>query len=226
MLSSGSRKRVPCSSMRAYPRHTLRSAVSLRQLHTIHTHSIIGLMSHRAPFSLTAASLSHGLPTIVSGAPVVSAQQQWPEFQSLLSKFSSACGALMEASSFACGGPRRAIFMGSFLGRLFLLLHDSSRPTRRTAKARRLRPARGMAPWVSGSHRSVLHGATPPPPPPPPSPPPPPPPPLAVASACPGHTTLEAVPSKRGRSACRARDTRRTSRQRHRRSRLLCGLKI
>ena len=122
-----------------------------------------------------------------------------------------ACGGFL----FACGGPRRAGFMGSNLGRLFWLLHDSSRPTRRTAKARRLRPARGMAPWVSGSHRSVLHGATPPPPPPPPSPPPPPPPPpLAVASACPGHTTLEAVPSKRGRSACRARDTPAASRHR------------
>ena len=91
MLSSGSRKRVPCGSVRAYPRHTLRSAISLRQLHTIRTHSTIGLLSHRALFSLTAVSLSHGLSTIVF---LVRAQQQWPEFQSHLSKFSSACGAL------------------------------------------------------------------------------------------------------------------------------------
>ena len=94
-----------------------------------------------------------------------------------------------------------AVLGAAFLGG-FLLLHDSSRSARRAARALRLRPARGMAPWVSGSHRSVLHRATPPPPPP-----------LAVASACPGavHTTLEAVSSKLGRSACRARDTRRSS---------------
>ena len=60
------------------------------------------------------------------------------------------------ASSFACGGPRRAIFGQLFGGGVFLL-HDSSRPARRTAKAWRLRPARGTAPRVSGSHRSVLH---------------------------------------------------------------------
>ena len=65
------------------------------------------------------------------------------------------------ASSFACGGPSRAIFGQPFLGGVFLL-HDSSRPARRTAKAWRLRPARGTAPRVSGSRQSVLHerGAT------------------------------------------------------------------
>ena len=60
------------------------------------------------------------------------------------------------ASSFACGGPRRAIFGQPFLGGVFSLL-DSSRPARRTAKAWRLRPARGTAPRVSGSRQSVLH---------------------------------------------------------------------
>ena len=60
------------------------------------------------------------------------------------------------ASSFACGGPRRAIFGQLSLGGVFLL-HDSSRPARRTAKAWRLRPARGTAPRVSGSRQSVLH---------------------------------------------------------------------
>ena len=61
------------------------------------------------------------------------------------------------ASSFACGGPRRAIF-GQLVGGGVFLLHDSSRPvTRRTAKAWRLRPARGTAPRVSGSRQSVLH---------------------------------------------------------------------
>jgi len=60
------------------------------------------------------------------------------------------------ASSFACGGPRRAIFGQLLLGGVFLL-HDSSRPARRTAKAWRLRPARGTAPRVSGSRQSVLH---------------------------------------------------------------------
>ena len=197
-------------------------------MHLTCTHSAVGLVSSHASFPICASSLPHDLPTIVSLVP---AQQQWPNFQSRSQFFPPPAARLSLASSLACGGPRRAI-LGQLSGGGVFLLHDSSRPARRTAKAWRLRPACGTAPRVSGSHRSVLHRpqwcrrrrhVAPSPPPPPP--------PLAVASACPGHTTLEAVSSKRGHSACRARDTRRAARAPVRAPRLLfccvvCALKI
>ena len=145
-------------------------------MHLTCTHSAVGLVSSHASFPICASSLPHDLPTIVSLVP---AQQQWPNFQSQLSIFSSACGRLSSSSSFACGGPRRATFGQLFLGGVFLL-HDSSRLARRTAKAWRLRPARGTAPRVSGSRQGVLrtgYRAMP-------SSPPPPPPPQAFASTC------------------------------------------
>ena len=129
------------------------SRVSRSQLHLTCTHSAVGLVSSHASFPICASSLPHDLPTIVSLVP---AQQQWPSFQSQLSIFSPPAARLSLASSFACGGPRRAIFGQLSLGGVFLL-HDSSRPARRTAKAWRLRPARGTAPRVSGSRQSVLH---------------------------------------------------------------------
>ena len=104
---------------------------------------------------ICASSLPHDLPTIVCLVP---AQQQWPNFSRSCQFFPPPAARLSLASSFACGGPRRAIFGQLSLGGVFLL-HDSSRPARRTAKAWRLRPARGTAPRVSGSHRSVLHSA-------------------------------------------------------------------
>ena len=94
-MASGTRNRAPTSSDRAYPRHTVRSAVSLRHLHTTRTHSTIDLVSRRASFSLPAVSLSHDVPTIVSLVP---AQQQWPDLQSPPSICSSACGARSKGS--------------------------------------------------------------------------------------------------------------------------------
>ena len=152
-MSSGSRKRVPTSSHRAYPRHTLRFA---GQSMTIAPH-VHPQRCWPCVFScllpICASSLPHDLPTIVSLVP---AQQQWPSFQSRSQFFPPPAARLSLASSLACGGPRRAIFGQLFWGGV-VLLHDSSRPARRTAKAWRLRPARGTAPRVSGSHRSVLH---------------------------------------------------------------------
>jgi len=84
-----------------------------------------------------------------------------------------ACGGFF----FACGGPRRAIFGAAFSSGFVF----SSRSARRAARAWRLRPARGMAPRVSGSRQGVLRTgdrAMPPSPPPPP-------PPQAFASTCP-----------------------------------------
>ena len=129
------------------------SRVSRGQLHLTCTHSAVGLVSSHASFPIGASSLPHDLPTIVSLVP---AQQQWPIFQSRSQFFPPPAARLSLASSLACGGPRRAIF-GQLLGGGVFLLHDSSRPARRTAKAWRLRPARGTAPRVSGSRQSVLH---------------------------------------------------------------------
>ena len=109
--------------------------------------------SSHASFPICASFLPHDLPTIVCLVP---AQQQWPNFSRSCQFFHPPAARLSLASSFACGGPRRAIIGQLFLGGVFLLL-DSSRPARRTAKAWRLRPARGTAPRVSGSRQSVLH---------------------------------------------------------------------
>ena len=152
-MSSGSRNRVPSCSQRASPHHTLRFAGQSMTIAPTCTHSAVGLVSSHASFPICASSLPHDLPTIVSLVP---AQQQWPNFQSRSQFFPPPAARLSLASSLACGGPRRAIFGQLFRGGVFLL-HDSSRPARRTAKAWRLRPARGTAPRVSGSHRSVLH---------------------------------------------------------------------
>ena len=152
-MSSGSRNRVPSCSQRASPHHTLRFAGQSMTIAPTCTHSAVGLVSSHASFPICASSLPHDLPTIVSLVP---AQQQWPNFQSRSQFFPPPAARLSLASSLACGGPRRAIFGQLFGGGVFLL-HDSSRPARRTAKAWRLRPARGTAPRVSGSHRSVLH---------------------------------------------------------------------
>ena len=150
-MSSGSRNRVPCSSVRAYPRHTLRFA---GQSMTIAPH-VHPQRCWPCVFScllpICASSLPHDLPMIVSLVP---AQQQWPNSQSQLSIFSPPAARLSLASSFACGGPRRAIFGQLFGGGVFLL-QDSSRPARRTAKAWCLRPARGTAPRGSLGHARV-----------------------------------------------------------------------
>ena len=91
-MSSGSRKRVPTSSHRASLTHTLRFAgQSMTIAPHVHPQRCLALSSH-ASFPLCASSLPHDLPTIVSLVP---AQQQWPNFQSQLSIFSSACGALV-----------------------------------------------------------------------------------------------------------------------------------
>ena len=142
-------------------------------MHLTCTHSAVGLVSSHGSFPICASSLPHDLPTIASLVP---AQQQWPISQSQLSFFSSACGALVFGFFFACGGPRRAIFGAAFSGGFVF----SSRSARRAARAWRLRPARGMAPRVSGSRQGVLrtgYRAMP-------SSPPPPPPPQAFASTC------------------------------------------
>ena len=132
------------------------SRVSRSQLHLTCTHSAVGLVSSHASFPICASSLPHGLPTIVSLVP---AQQQWPNFQSqalnLFLCLRCACHWLLLLLSPAAGLGAR-FFGAAFLGGVFLL-HDSSRPDRRTAKAWRLRPARGTAPRVSGSRQSVLH---------------------------------------------------------------------
>ena len=78
-MASGTRKRVPCSSVRASPRHTLRSAVSLRHLHSTCSHRTTDLVSHHAHLSLTAIPLPHDLPMIVS---LVHAQQQQTDLPS------------------------------------------------------------------------------------------------------------------------------------------------
>ena len=152
-MSSGSRKCVPTSSDRASLTHTLRFA---GQSMTIAPH-VHPQRCWPCVFScllpICASSLPHDLPTIVSLVP---AQQQWPSFQSRSQFFPPPAARLSLASSLACGGPRRAIFGQLFWGGV-VLLHDSSRPARRTAKAWRLRPARGTAPRVSGSRQSVLH---------------------------------------------------------------------
>ena len=91
-MSSGSRKRVPSSSERASLTHTLRFA---GQSMTIAPH-VHPQRCWPCVFScllpICASSLPHDLPMIVSLVP---AQQQWPNFQSQLSIFSSACGALV-----------------------------------------------------------------------------------------------------------------------------------
>ena len=91
-MSSGSRKRVPTCSHRASLNHTLRFA---GQSMTIAPH-VHPQRCWPCVFScllpICASSLPHDLPTIVSLVP---AQQQWPKFQSQLSIFSSACGALV-----------------------------------------------------------------------------------------------------------------------------------
>ena len=120
-------------------------------MHLTCTHSAVGLVSSHASFPICASSLPHDLPTIVSLVP---AQQQWPNFQSRSQFFPPPAARLSLASSFACGGPRRAIFGQLFWGGVFLL-QDSSRPARRTAKAWCLRPARGTAPRGSLGHARV-----------------------------------------------------------------------
>jgi hypothetical protein len=129
------------------------SRVSRSQLHLTCTHSAVGLVSSHASFPICASFLPHDLPTIVCLVP---AHQQWPNFQSQLSIFSSACGALVIGFFFRLRRAWARDFWAAFFGRR-ILLHDSSRPARRTAKAWRLRPARGTAPRVSGSRQSVLH---------------------------------------------------------------------
>jgi hypothetical protein len=61
---------------------------------------------------------------------------------------------------FACGGPRCANFWSNFLRQLFTLrlvaaTAAATATAKRAARAWRLRPARGIAPRVSGSSRSV-----------------------------------------------------------------------
>ena len=143
----------PAAPSEHIPATPCASRVSRSQLHLTCTHSAVGLVSSHASFPICASSLPHDLPTIVSLVP---AQQQWPNFQSRSQFFPPPAARLSLASSLACGWPRRAILGQLSVGGVFLL-HDSSRPARRTAKAWRLRPARGTAPRVSGSHRSVLH---------------------------------------------------------------------
>jgi hypothetical protein len=143
----------PAAPSEHIPATPCASRVSRSQLHLTCTHSAVGLVSSHASFPICASFLPHDLPTIVCLVP---AQQQWPNFSRSCQFFPPPAARLSLASSFACGGPRRAIIGQLFLGGVFLLL-DSSRPARRTAKAWRLRPARGTAPRVSGSRQSVLH---------------------------------------------------------------------
>jgi hypothetical protein len=156
LLSSGTRKRVPTSSHRAYPRHTLRFAGQS-----------ITIAPHVHPQRCWPCELCLLMPPFPSVLPLcLTAFPRsclWCLRSSSGRFFSRSCqffrppaARLSLASSFACGGPRRAIIGQLFLGGVFLL-HDSSRPARRTAKAWRLRPARGTAPRVSGSRQSVLH---------------------------------------------------------------------
>jgi len=154
LLSSGSRNRVPTSSDRAYPRHTLRFAgQSMTIAPHVHPQPLLALCLLMPPFP---SELPLCLTTFPRSCLWCVRSSSGRIFSRSSQFFPPPAARLSLASSFACGGPRRAIFGQLSLGGVFLL-HDSSRPARRTAKAWRLRPARGTAPRVSGSHRSVLH---------------------------------------------------------------------
>ena len=121
-MSSGSRNRVPCSSVRASLAHTLRSAPSQCHLHPTCSHRTIDLVSHNAHLSLTALPLPHDLLMIVS---LVHAQQQQTDLQSQPSIFSSPAARSL-GFFFACGGPRCANFRSTFLRRLHAMCSSSS----------------------------------------------------------------------------------------------------
>ena len=154
MLSSGSRNRVPTSSDRAYPRHTLRFA---GQSMTIapHVHPqrcwpcvFSCLLSHLC--FLSASRPSHDR---VSGACAAAVAEFSVAALNFFLRLRRACHWLLLSPAAGLG----ARFFGAAFSGGILLLHESSRPARRTAKAWRLRPARGTAPRVSGSRQSVLH---------------------------------------------------------------------
>ena len=178
MLSSGTRKCVPSCSQRAYPRHTLRFAAVRALVFAGHFQAIedrrckISCCWLRAIGCVTGTSINTSHDRVSGACAAAVAGFEVAPLQ-IFFRLRRACGGFF----FACGGPRRAIFGAAFSSGFVF----SSRSARRAARAWRLRPARGMAPRVSGSRQGVLRTgdrAMPPSPPPPP-------PPQAFASTCP-----------------------------------------